>query len=263
MSFIQAMILAVVEGITEYLPVSSTGHMIITSWLMGINQDAFVKDYTVMVQFGAILAVVVLFWRRFILNYRIYPSVILGVLPAAIIGLGVKKHIDLILGNVWIVGSTLLVGGIFLVLTDHWLRRHKVRVTSLEQLPAASALKIGLFQCLAFFPGMSRSAATIWGGLHQGLGLVMATEFSFFLGVPTLSGATFLKVIKVYPEITAAQWGILLWGNVVSFVVGAIVIRYFIKLIERYGLRYFGYYRIVVGGLVLVALALGKQIEFL
>lgn len=259
----QAMLLAVVEGITEYLPVSSTGHMIITSWLMGINQDAFVKDYTVMVQFGAILAVVVLFWRRFLLNFRIYPAVFLAFLPAAVIGLAVKKHIDVILGNVWVVGSTLFVGGFFLVLTDHWLRRHKVRVQKLEELGPASAVKIGFFQCLAFFPGMSRSAATIWGGLHQGLGLVAATEFSFFLAVPTLSGATFLKVIKVYPEISAAQWGILLWGNVVSFVIGAIAIRFFIKLIEHYGLRYFGYYRIVVGGLVLVALALGQKIEFL
>ena len=263
MSFVQAMILAVVEGLTEYLPVSSTGHMIITSWLMGINQDAFVKDYTVMVQFGAILAVVALFWRRFVLNFKIYPKVFLAFLPAAIIGLAVKKYIDMILGNVWVVGAALLGGGIALVLTDRWLRSHRVRVNSVETLPPAAAVKIGFFQCLAFIPGMSRSAATIWGGLHQGLGLVTATEFSFFLAVPTLTGATFLKVVKVYPTITAEQWRILLIGNVVSFVIGALAIGSFVKLIERYGLKYFGYYRIIVGAAVLAALAYGQQIEFL
>ena len=263
MSFAQAMLLAVIEGLTEYLPVSSTGHMIITSWLMGINQDAFVKDYTVMVQFGAILAVVVLFWRRFLLNFKVYPVVFVAFLPAAVIGLAVKKHIDLILGNVWVVGAALLGGGIALVLTDHWVKKHRAQVHDVESLKTTSAFKIGLFQCLAFIPGMSRSAATIWGGLSQGLSLVSATEFSFFLAVPTLTGATFLKVIKVYPEITGAQWSILLWGNVVSFAVGLLAIRSFVKMIEKFGLKYFGYYRIVVGGLVLAALALGHEIEFL
>ncbi len=263
MNFMQAMLLAVVEGLTEYLPVSSTGHIILTSWLMGINQDAFVKDYTVMVQFGAILAVVFIFWRRFLLNFKIYPAVFIGFLPAAVIGLAVKKHIDLILGSVWIVGAALLIGGIFLVLTDRWLLRHKVRVARLESLPPLSALKIGFFQCLAFFPGVSRSAATIWGGLNQGLSLVTATEFSFFLAVPTLTGATFLKLVKVFPTITAAQWQIIAYGNIVSFVVGLVAIRFFIQIIERFGLRYFGYYRIVVGGLVLIALAMGQSIDFL
>ncbi len=263
MSFAQAMLLAVVEGLTEYLPVSSTGHIILTSWVMGINQDAFVKDYTVMVQFGAILAVLMLFWRRFLLNFKIYPQVFMAFLPAAIIGLVVKKRIDLILGNVWVVGAMLFMGGIVLILTDHWLRHHKVRVVSVEKLKAPSAFKIGLFQCLAFFPGMSRSAATIWGGLSEGLSLVSATEFSFFLAVPTLSGATFLKVLKVYPEIRAEQWNILLWGNLVSFAVGLLTIYYFVRAIERFGLKYFGYYRVILGGLVLLALATGQQIEFL
>lgn len=263
MNFAQAMILAVVEGLTEYLPVSSTGHIILTSWIMGINHDAFVIDYTVMVQFGAILAVLVLFWRRFLLNFRIYPIVFIAFLPAAVIGLAVKKHIDAILGSVWIVGTALLLGGIALVLTDHWLRRHKVRVANIEATPPLSALKIGFFQCLAFIPGMSRSAATIWGGLHQGLSLISATEFSFFLAVPTLTGATFLKVIKVAPTITMEQWKILMWGNIVSFVVGLAAIRFFVHLITRFGLKYFGYYRIVVGIVVLLTLAFGHQIEFL
>jgi undecaprenyl-diphosphatase len=263
MNFTQAMIIGVVEGITEYLPVSSTGHIILTSWLMGINQDPFVKDYTVMVQFGAILAVLVLFWRRFLLNFKIYPTVFIAFLPAAVIGLAVKKYIDVLLGNVWVVGGALFVGGIFLVLTDRWLLRHKVRVADVENLPPAAAAKIGFFQCLAFIPGMSRSASTIWGGLHQGLSLIAATEFSFFLAVPTLTGATFLKVLKVHSGITSDQIGILLWGNVVSFLIGMAAIGSFVKMIEKYGLKYFGYYRIIVGGAVLITLALGHNIEFL
>jgi undecaprenyl-diphosphatase len=262
MNFAQAMIIAVVEGITEYLPISSTGHIILTSWLMGINQDAFVKDYTVMVQFGAILAVLVLFWRRFLLNFSIYPIVFIAFLPAAVIGLATKKYIDLILGSVWVVAIAWLVGGVFLVLTDHWLKRHKVRVANIESASLLAAVKIGFFQCLAFIPGMSRSAATIWGGLHQGLSLVAATEFSFFLAVPTLTGATFLKVIKVTNAITPDQWKILIWGNVVSFVVGLASIRFFVHLITRFGLKYFGYYRILLGAAVLMVLALGHTIEF-
>lgn len=262
MSFIQALVLAVVEGLTEYLPVSSTGHIILTSWLFGINENPFVKDYTVMVQFGAILAVLVLFWRKFVLNTKLYPVVLVAFLPAAVIGLAVKKHVDVLLGSVWVVGVALLVGGVFLVLTDRWIKIHKTRVPQLENTPLKSALKIGLFQCLAFVPGVSRSAATIWGGLHQGLSLVSATEFSFFLAAPTLTGATLIKAVKIYPTITPDQWQMLLWGNLVSFVVGVLAIRFFVHLIGRYGLRYFGYYRIVVGLIVLIVLSLGHEIQF-
>jgi undecaprenyl-diphosphatase len=263
MSFLQAMILAVVEGLTEYLPVSSTGHLILTSWLMGINQNEFVKDYTVMVQFGAIAAVLVLFVRKFLINFRLYPVVFVGVLPAIIVGLAVKKHIDLVLGNVWIVGTALLIGGALLVLTDRWLRGHRAKVTDLESLKLPSAFKIGVFQCLAFIPGVSRSAASIWGGLYEGLSLVAATEFSFFLAVPTLTGATLLKLIKVHKTISPEQWNMILWGNLVSFVVGLIAIRFFVRLIERFGLRYFGYYRIALGALVLTFMAFGHDITFL
>lgn len=263
MTTLQAIVLAVIEGLTEYLPVSSTGHIILGSWLMGINNDAFVKDYTVMVQFGAILAVVVLYWRRFILNVRLYPAILVAFLPAAAIGLLIKKHIDLILGSVWIVGSTLLVGGVLLVFTDRWLKNHRVRVANLEDLLWKSSVKIGLFQCLAFLPGMSRSAATIWGGLFEGVSLVAATEFSFFLAVPTLSGASFLKLLKVHNEITAEQWRILLYGNIVSFLVGLVAMRFFVHLIQRHGLKFFGYYRIAVGLVVLGALWMGHDIDFL
>lgn len=259
----QSLLLAVVEGLTEYLPVSSTGHLILTSWVMGINQDPFVKDYTVMVQFGAILAVLWLYWRRFLLNFKIYPQVMMGFLPAAVIGLLVKDYIDVVLGNVWIVGIALLVGGVLLILTDKWVERKKSSGSSIEDLPKISALKIGVFQTMAFIPGVSRSAASIWGGLHQGLNLKTATEFSFFLAVPTLTGASLLKLMKVWPELNAQHIEALLYGNLVSFVVGALAIKGFVGVVERYGLKYFGYYRVILGLLVLGVLSFGGEIHFL
>lgn len=259
----QSFWLAVVEGLTEYIPVSSTGHIILTSWMMGINQDAFVKDYTVIVQFGAILAVVAIFWRRFILNFKIYPMVAVGVAPAIVIGLLVKKKIDLVLGNVWVVAVSLLVGGIALVLTDGWIRRRPARVESVEKLPWTAALKIGIFQCLAFVPGVSRSAASIWGGVYQGLNLELATEFSFFLAVPTLTGATLLKLKKAWPTITEDQVKMLVAGNVVSFIVGVLAIRFFVHILSRHGLKFFGYYRIALGLLVIAVLLMGHELTVL
>jgi undecaprenyl-diphosphatase len=251
MTLLQASVLAIVEGLTEYLPVSSTGHIILTSWWMGIGSDEFVKDYTVMVQFGAILAVLVLYWRRFLLNIKIYPVVFIAFLPAAVVGLLVKKKIDALLDSVLIVGWALLIGGVILILTDHWLKAHKVRVKKVEELAPIGALKIGLFQLLAFVPGVSRSAATILGGIQQGMSLVVATEFSFFLAAPTLTGATFIKLLKVWPTLTGEQLQLILVGNAVSFVVGAAAIHSFVLLISRYGLKAFGFYRIALGLLVL------------
>lgn len=263
MDFFQALILAVVEGVTEYLPISSTGHLILTSWLMGINQDPFVKDFTVMVQFGAILAVLFLYWRKFLLNTKIYPQVFLSFLPAAVIGFAVKNHIDALLGNVWVVGVALLVGGIALVLTDHWMKMKKPTVASIEKLKPLSAVQIGLFQCLAFVPGVSRSAASIWGGIFKGMSLQTATEFSFFLAVPTLTAATLYKVRKIWPSVTPDQLKFVIYGNLVSFVVGALAIKFFVQMVARSGLKMFGYYRIVLGIAVLVILALGYEVHVL
>ncbi len=263
MTLLQSLILAVVEGLTEYLPVSSTGHLILTSWMMGINQDPFVKDFTVMVQFGAILAVVLLYWRRFLLNFKIYPQVAVGVLPAIAIGLAVKKYIDVVLGNVWIVAIALLVGGVLLILTDAWVARKKTAGLKIEELPVPSALKIGFFQTMAFIPGVSRSAASIWGGLHQGLNLKTATEFSFFLAVPTLAGASLLKLLKAWPELTREHIEVLLYGNLVSFVVGALAIKGFVGVVERHGLKFFGYYRVVLGLLVIGVLVFGGEVHVL
>lgn len=263
MTLLQSLILAVVEGLTEYLPISSTGHLILTSWVMGINQDPFVKDFTVMVQFGAILSVVVLYWRRLVLNVKIYPAVIVGVIPAIVIGLGVKKHIDVLLGNVWVVAFALLIGGVLLIFTDKWVLSRKSIHPDLENLPNSSAFKIGIFQCLAFIPGVSRSAASIWGGIHQGLSLQTATEYSFFLAVPTLTGATLLKLVKVWPTLDQAQVQSIIWGNVASFVVGALAIKIFVGLVSRYGLKYFGYYRVALGLVVLAMLFMGVDVTVL
>lgn len=257
----QSIILSVVEGLTEYLPVSSTGHIILASWFLGINQEPFVKDYTVMVQFGAILAVVVLYWKRFILNFRIYPQVFVAVLPAVVIGLALKKHIEALLGSVEVVGWALLIGGILLVLTDHWVRRIQVRLKTIGEMKPKSSVVIGLFQCMAMIPGTSRSAATIWGGLFEGMSLPLATEFSFFLAVPTLTGAGLLELHKVWPTISSDQLQILVVGNIVSFVVGILTIKSFMTIVVRYGLRGFGYYRIVAGIVVLLLLFSGHQIE--
>lgn len=268
MTIVQSIILAAVEGLTEYLPISSTGHIILTSWLMGINEQAFVKDFTVMVQFGAIMSVIVLYWRKFLLNLKLYPRVFVAFLPAVIVGLLVKDQIDAILGSVWIVGISLLAGGLLLILTDRWiLKIEEARKASgstaptLDTLPLLSAHKIGWFQVLAFVPGVSRSAASIWGGLCEGLNLRLATEFSFFLAVPTLTGASLLKLRKAWPTLGHDEIQMLLIGNLVSFVIGAIAIKSFVELISRYGLKMFGYYRIVVGALVLIVLALGYDVE--
>ena len=261
MSWAHAILLAVVEGFTEYLPVSSTGHIILTSWLLGINQESFVKDYTVMVQFGAILSVVLLYWKRLVLNVKLYPRVIAAFLPAAVIGLAFKKHIEAMIGSVEVVAWSLLIGGVLLILTDHWVRRLKHDVRALEDLGLPAAVKIGLFQCLAMIPGTSRSAATIWGGLFVGLSLPLATEFSFFLAVPTLTGAGALELRKVWPTVTADQASMLIVGNLVSFVVGALAVRGFVRLVSRYGLRWFGYYRVVIGAAVLIALSRGARIQ--
>ena len=263
MTFTESVLLAIVEGLTEYLPVSSTGHLILTSWVMGINQEAFVKDYTVMVQFGAILAVLLLYWRRFLLNFRIYPKVFVGFLPAAVVGLLVKKHIDVLLGNVWVVGLALLTGGVLLIFTDRWIAPKKSGPRTLEDLPNISAAKIGLFQLMAFIPGVSRSAASIWGGLFEGLNMKLATEFSFFLAVPTLTGASLLKLVKVWPELTPAHIESLLYGNIVSLIVGALAIRGFVGVVERHGLKYFGWYRVILGLLVLGVLAVGGDIHII
>ncbi len=268
MTLLQALILAVVEGLTEYLPISSTGHLIITSWLMGINENPFVKDFTVIVQFGAILSVLVLYWRRFLTGVPFYTKLLIAFLPAAGLGFLLKSKIDLLLGDVRVVALALIVGGLALIGIDRVFAKQEKRLTEtdsghIESLTYVQAALIGMIQCLAFIPGVSRSASTIIGGLSVKLTRRAAAEFSFFLAVPTLTAATGYKLLKIVPTLTADQVPMLLIGNLVAFVVGCLAIKGFVGFLTRRGFFIFGVYRVLVGVAILLALAFGKEMRML
>jgi undecaprenyl-diphosphatase len=259
MNFIEAIILAIVEGLTEFLPVSSTGHMIITSALMGINEQEFTKIFTVQIQFGAILSVVILYWKRFFTSLDFYYKLFVAFLPAAAIGFLLGDFIDSLLENVIVVASSLLLGGIFLLFVDRIFNPLKGK--SLEELSYKNSLIIGFFQCIAMIPGVSRSAATIIGGMAQNLNRKSAAEFSFFLAVPTMFAASGYKLLKDYKAIDASNLNILIVGNVVAFIVALLAIKFFIGFVTKYGFKVFGYYRIALGLILLILLALGVDLK--
>jgi undecaprenyl-diphosphatase len=267
MNTLQAIVLGIIEGLTEFLPVSSTGHMIIGSSLMGIAKDDFTKRFTVVIQFGAILSVVVLYWKKFLgkIDFNFYKKLVIAFIPAVIFGLIFKKQIDALLENVIVVAVALLVGGVIFLLLDKWF--HKAEENGSEELTSdAGALKIGCFQVLAMIPGVSRSAATIIGGLTQGLNKKAAAEFSFFLAVPTMFAATCKDLLDVYKSgvgFSHDQIQFLLIGNVVAFIVAIIAIRSFIGYLVRHGFKMFGYYRIIVGAGILVLYFLGIDLSML
>lgn len=268
MTFIQAIILAIVEGLTEYLPISSTGHLIITSSLMGIGDQPFTKDFTIIVQFGAILSVLVLYWRRFLQSKDIYFKLMVAFLPAAVIGLAIKNKIDALLDDVSVVAVSLIVGGVILLFVDRWFAKQEERLETegrgrIESMTFKQAVIIGFSQCLAFIPGVSRSASSIVGGLSVQLTRQTAAEFSFLLAVPTLTAATSYKMLKLYKTIEPNQISILLIGNLVSFIVGLIAIKAFIEFLTRRGFFLFGVYRIVAGVVILLLLATGHQLNVL
>ncbi len=258
MSFLEALILAIVEGITEFLPVSSTGHMIIASALMGINESSFVKIFEVNIQFGAILSVVVLYWKRFFQSLDFYYKLLVAFIPAAIIGFLLGDFIDSLLENVWVVASSLLIGGVILLFVDKWFQS-----SNEEKVDYKKALFIGFFQCIAMIPGVSRSAASIIGGMAQGLNRKTAAEFSFFLAVPTMFAASAYKMLKGYKEITTDNLDILLFGNLVAFIVAMLAIKFFISFLTKYGFKVFGWYRIILGVILLVLLALGYDLRII
>ena len=258
----QAITLAIIEGLTEYLPISSTGHLIVTSALLGINNNEFVKDYTVMVQFGAIMSVVFLYWRRFLQGSAVYFRMIVAFLPAALVGFMVKDAIDRLLGDVMVVAVAFIVGGVILILADQWFSK-KEQIGEVGQITIKSSLVIGLFQCVAFIPGVSRSAATIFGGLIERLDRKTAAEFSFLLAVPTLTAAGGYKLLKIIPTIQASQVNELIVGNIVSFIVGTITIKAFIGYLSRAGFRLFGIYRIVVGIIIIILLKTGHGLQMM
>ena len=281
MTWIETIIIAIVEGLTEFLPVSSTGHMIITQNLLNIPQgDPFVHAFTFIIQFGAILSVVCLYWNRFFrLNhspapvgsstfqklkhkYNFYWLLFVGVLPAVIIGLLAKKSglLDWLLDSVEVVAIMLVVGGIFMLFCDKLFNKG----SDANQLNEKRAFKIGLYQCISVIPGVSRSMATIVGGMAQGLTRKRAAEFSFFLAVPTMAGATLLDLLDLLKE--DAAWAtphnitMLLLGCAVAFVVALLAMKWFVSFLTKYGFKAFGVYRIIVGSIIIVLLLTGHSL---
>lgn len=263
MNLFQAIILAIIEGITEFLPISSTGHMIIASSFMGISNDDFTKLFTVCIQLGAILSVVVLYWKKFF-NFRdihFYIKLIVAFIPAAIFGVLLKDVIDEMLGSVTIVAVSMLAGGVFLLFVDKLFNSS----TGNDEKPMSyfMAFKIGLFQVVSMIPGVSRSAATIVGGMSQKLSRRQAAEFSFFLAVPTMFAATIFKLKDSYQSITKENLTLLAVGNIVAFIVAMIAIKSFINFLTKHGFALFGWYRIFVGGIILLLLAMHVQLNMI
>jgi undecaprenyl-diphosphatase len=261
MSIVDAIIIAIVEGLTEFLPVSSTGHMIITSSLLGIEKEAFTKLFEVVIQLGAILAVVVLYYKKFFnfSRWQFYLRLVIAVVPALIFGALFSKRIKGLMESNLTVGLSLLIGGIILLFVDNIFRNAKQDNDADITYPKAFA--IGLWQVLAMIPGVSRSAASIVGGMQQGLSRRLAAEFSFFLAVPTMVAATGKDLWDWYKDtgtIASGDIKMLLLGNVIAFVVAILAIKFFISYLQKHGFRLFGWYRIVVGIIVLILIFSGR-----
>jgi len=262
MTTFQTIIIAIVEGVTEFLPVSSTGHMIIAQKLLGIDGNLeFVKAFTVNIQFGAILSVLVLYGRRFFQTWKFYWSLLIAFLPAACVGFLFCNAIDGLLGNIVVVAVMLVAGGVFMLVADKWFNHPEEN----QEVNWRRALIIGCFQCIAMIPGVSRSMATIVGGMVTKLSRKNAAEFSFFLAVPTMAAASGYKLLKVVtdPALRSAMSDnvmTLLIGNGVAFLVALAAIRFFIGFLTRYGFKAFGYYRILVGIVILILIAMGVDL---
>lgn len=279
MSILDTIIIAIVEGLTEFLPVSSTGHMIITQNLLGVESTEFVKAFTFIIQFGAILSVVVLYWKRFFkLNhapapegagalkrflhkYDFYWKLFVAFIPAAVFGLLFNDLIDEMLESVTVVAVTLILGGIFMLFCDKIFNKGDEKT----ELTEKRSFLIGMFQCISMIPGVSRSMATIVGGMAQKLTRKNAAEFSFFLAVPTMFAATLFKMLKIFTEpngmdIIKENAGTLVIGNVVAFIVAMLAIKFFINFVTKYGFKAFGWYRIIVGGIILVMMLTGHNL---
>jgi undecaprenyl-diphosphatase len=264
LSLLQSIILAIVEGLTEFLPVSSTGHMIIASSVMGIESDPFVKLFTVVIQLGAILSVVVLYWRRFFQTFNFYWKVGVAFIPALVAGLFFKEYVDALLERVDVVGYTLLIGGIFFLFIDRIFKQKEEEVE--QSITYLEAFKIGSFQLISLIPGVSRSAATIVGGMTQNLTRKNAAEFSFFLAIPTMLGASLLTLWNYYRDglmLSSTEINILIIGNIAAFIVAMLAIKSFITFLTRHGFKVFGYYRIAVGIIILLLYYFGSELAVL
>ncbi|HLT41852.1 MAG TPA: undecaprenyl-diphosphate phosphatase [Sphingobacteriaceae bacterium] len=262
MTLIETLILAIIEGLTEFLPVSSTGHIIVASALLGIESTPFVKLFTVAIQLGTILSVVVLYFKRFFKSWDFYFKLIVAFFPAVIFGLLFNDLIDDMLGSPMIVAISLVLGGVVLLFVDKWFNNPEI--DNSDDISYSTALKIGFYQCLAMIPGVSRSGASIVGGMSQKLSRKAAAEFSFFLAVPTMFGATAKKLLDFFQDggqLSSHEINMLIVGNVVGFIVAILAIKSFIGFLTKYGFKWFGWYRIVIGSIIIILLLSGYNLS--
>jgi undecaprenyl-diphosphatase len=257
MSIIDAIIIGIVEGLTEFLPVSSTGHMIIAEKALHVTENDFTKLFTVAIQLGAILAVVVFYWKKFFdfTKWQFYLKLLIGVIPALFFGYLFADKIDALLESTTTVVITMILGGIMLLMIDNYFKTPTVQTE--KEISFPKAFIIGLWQVIAMIPGVSRSAASIIGGMQQKLTRQLAAEFSFFLAVPTMIAATGYKLLKGYKTFTPADVKLLAIGNIVAFIVALLAIRFFIGFLQKHGFKLFGYYRIIVGIILLILMIAG------
>lgn len=261
MSWLETILLALIEGLTEFLPVSSTGHMILGSAAMGVEQNDFTKLFMIVIQLGAILAVFVLYFKRFFQSINFYLKLIVAFIPAAIMGVLFSDVIDSLLESPLVVAISLVIGGVILLYVDRWF--NKPTIETMDEMSYWDALKVGLFQCIAMIPGVSRSGASIVGGMSQKMSRKLAAEFSFFLALPTMLGATAKKTLdyfQTHDALTSEQINTLILGNIVAFIVAILAIKSFIGFLNKYGFKGFGWYRIIFGSIILVLLLSGYNL---
>jgi undecaprenyl-diphosphatase len=261
MTFIQAIIIAIIEGLTEFLPVSSTGHMILADSLMHIQDKEFAKTFEIVIQLGAIMAVLLIYFKRFFVGINIYLKLGVAFLPTGIIGFLAYKTIKLYLFNPYTVSISLIVGGVVLILLDKWSEQKESEYKQVEDISYVGALKIGLIQCVSMVPGVSRAAATIFGGVFSGFDRKQAAEFSFLLAIPTMFAASGYDLLKEKDNIHSEDLSLMLVGGYVAFIVAIFAIKGFIAFLNKYGFKHFGYYRIILGVLFLAyAISTGLQL---
>jgi undecaprenyl-diphosphatase len=253
MSIIDAILTAIVEGLTEFLPISSTGHMILLNSLLGNGEDEFTKTFEVVIQLGAIMAIVLLYAKRFIFQFDIYGKLLVAFLPAAALGFLLHDFIKERLFNHWVVATSLIVGGIVLILLDKWMAKGTEQTADeLTNISYKHSFFIGCFQCISMVPGVSRAAATIIGGMFNGLSKKSAAEFSFLLAIPTMFAASGYDLLKFEGSITGEQWTTIAIGFVVAFITAIFAVKWFVKLLDKHGFAGFGWYRIAIGVLFLL-----------
>ncbi len=262
MTTIQAIILAIIEGITEFLPVSSTGHMILADSLMTISKREFVKTFEIVIQLGAILAVVAVYYKRFLISIDIYLKLAVAFLPTGVIGFLAYKTIKEYLFNPYTVSIALIVGGVILILLDKWTEQKASKYEFTDDISYSGALRIGFIQCFSMIPGVSRAAATIIGGVFSGFSREQAAEFSFLLAIPTMFAATGYDLLKSKDNIHSEDMQILVIGGVVAFIFALLAIKAFIAFLTKYGFKHFGYYRIILGiAFLIISLSMGLKLN--